>query len=546
MAVVLGGLDRLPRERDHPALAVLGRNHHTSGDGLPDQHPAGHEVRVLPPRDLLTRHDAFGVRDALWTVEWTSRTTLPAGATGPLAVPTTARDAFACHGRLGRRPFGMGSYANCWLGPLNVSWSKNEMDPMLTWLFRASDKRVVPCVSGEVPQVMKDHWLDARPEPHDDLYFVFYEAPISVVRDRLEVLGYTLETALAVFEAGRTGEIQAIQRRGVAHDFQRTELEFLRALSVDRWLDTLRRMAEGEAATASSGRSTLPPGPRGAELNGFPSPDSLAELRLAFEAVPDAERLVYDISDLVWAGYLGADDEIVGDEIIYAEDQAARHAKTIVLVEGRSDSWILDRSLRLLYPHLHEYFSFMNFDVARPPGGVGNLANLVRAFAAAGVANRIIALFDNDTAGHEAVRGLEGLAIPQRYKTCTLPDTTLLRHYPTIGPSGMQVMDVNRLAGAIELYLGRDVLTQADGTLSPVQWTGYSARMGRYHGEVMDKERIKRAFLEKLAASEQQHGRLEDDERWVEMRGIIQMLLATFHEYDQATIVAEVEQYYGK
>ncbi|GIF16607.1 hypothetical protein Ate01nite_66390 [Actinoplanes teichomyceticus] len=59
-------------------------------------------------------------------------------------------------------------------------------------------------------------------------------------------------------------------------------------------------------------------------------------------------------------------------------------------------------------------------------------------------------------------------------------------------------MDVNGLAGSIELYLGADVLTYPDGGLSPVQWKGYMDKLGKYQGEIVGKRAVQKSFHEKL------------------------------------------------
>lgn len=66
------------------------------------------------------------------------------------------------------------------------------------------------------------------------------------------------------------------------------------------------------------------------------------------------------------------------------------------------------------------------------------------------------------------------------------PDTALAAAYPTVGPSGFAELDVNGLAGGIELYLGREALS-CEGTLRPVRWQGYVEAAKRYQGEVEGK-----------------------------------------------------------
>jgi hypothetical protein len=73
--------------------------------------------------------------------------------------------------------------------------------------------------------------------------------------------------------------------------------------------------------------------------------------------------------------------------------------------------------------------------------------------------------------------------------------------YPTIGPTGHALADVNECACGIELYCGPSALTGGDGQLCPVQWTGYNAGMKRYQGEPLDKSGIQRRFLDRLESS---------------------------------------------
>jgi hypothetical protein len=61
-------------------------------------------------------------------------------------------------------------------------------------------------------------------------------------------------------------------------------------------------------------------------------------------------------------------------------------------------------------------------------------------------------------------------------------------------------LDVNGLAASIELYFGKDVLLDSAGTLTPVQWRGYSETLKHYQGEVMRKTQLRTAFHQKAAS----------------------------------------------
>jgi hypothetical protein len=93
-----------------------------------------------------------------------------------------------------------------------------------------------------------------------------------------------------------------------------------------------------------------------------------------------------------------------------------------VLTEGRTDSETLRLALDVLYPHLTEYYSFMDLAV-RSPGGAGSLVHVIKSFAGAGIDNRVIAFFDNDTAGRSTASSLHGIQPPP---------TVRLLYYPTL------------------------------------------------------------------------------------------------------------------
>ncbi len=64
----------------------------------------------------------------------------------------------------------------------------------------------------------------------------------------------------------------------------------------------------------------------------------------------------------------------------------------VVLTEGKTDAEFLAAALPVLYPHLTDLVRFLDY-ARRPEGGVGALLHTVRAFAAAGIANRVVALW---------------------------------------------------------------------------------------------------------------------------------------------------------
>ena len=91
----------------------------------------------------------------------------------------------------------MGSYAQCWLDDLFVGSSKNEIDTEIISLFRPQDKVITASLTASLPSHLK-HYREAL-EEDPELKVIYYEAPFEVVRDRLNVLGYDLDTAKEAF-----------------------------------------------------------------------------------------------------------------------------------------------------------------------------------------------------------------------------------------------------------------------------------------------------------------------------------------------------------
>jgi hypothetical protein len=154
----------------------------------------------------------------------------------------------------------------------------------------------------------------------------------------------------------------------------------------------------------------------------------------------------------------------------------------------------------------------------------------VKAFSGAGITNRIVALFDNDTAAREATRMLAAVPLPANIVVRHYPELPLLRNYPTLGPSGLTSLNVNGLAASIELYLGEDILQDGGGGLIPIQWRGYSQTLRQYQGEVIGKNTLHDAFRGKLEHCRVDRGALQTTD-WSGLAAILEMV---FHAFDEA------------
>jgi hypothetical protein len=447
----------------------------------------------------------------------------------------------------------MGSYAECWLDSLYIGSTKNDFDSDLMRLFRRSDKRLQRCAVKELPRPLRN-WTDDLEDPEEKVDVVYYIAAAPLVKDRLELTGYTLDTAKRAFmkrmraeakEYAKWAEREEYNNKAFAEikDGYESKAKLLKALDVDEWLAAFRHIKEAGLGTSTRGMRDY-----GREVDlegfmlqndwyGFSGVDLNVPLRLALETCTERDNFIYDLSDLVGGGYFDKKEDFVALASEFAAGEHTSHSKIVILTEGPSDGWILSESMKVLYPHLADYFTFMDFEAAKVEGGASPLSKIVKSFAGAGIANKVIAIFDNDTAGQDAIRSLRNINLPGNLSVLKLPELKALRRYPTIGPSGPKDMNVNGLAASIELYLGEDVLRE-NGRLTPVKWSAYINNMGQYQGEVLDKDKIHKRFKEKLARH-MDGPNLTQDQNWAGLCAIMSSIFSAFHRFDRNIIFAE-------
>lgn len=434
----------------------------------------------------------------------------------------------------------MGNYAEFWIGAFYLGKTKSEADPRLVHLFRESDRNMVEGTKKELPFTER-LWFNYVKDDENVTAF-YYHAPVPIVRDRLNLKGYTLETAKSAVSL-------CLEREGELYPAWREHFQELALATGDDWFKGLQWIRENSRPRDSA--QIEPEGPisdvircmRDVDWFAFPGPDLNVPLRLALEICADSDEFVCDMTDLLLAGHVDPSDELLSSGSLSTHDLNSS-GKTILITEGKSDTWIISESLKLLYPHLADQFTFMDFEGARVSGGAGSLANILKAFAGAGIVNKTVAVFDNDTAAEAAIRTLRNVSLPPNIVVLKLPDLESLRAYPTIGPSGPISMNVNGMAASLDLYLGIQALTDENGEMAPVQWTGYESNLRKYQGEVLFKEEIQERFRHRLEACTTNPQLLEVTD-WSGIRAILTAIFVAFHDFDSKRILASLDEYYS-
>jgi hypothetical protein len=436
----------------------------------------------------------------------------------------------------------MGSYTDLSVGDYPVLETKSFASSQALTVFRESDKIFADRKLSERSVLV---WGNADREDEIEKCFM-YRASIRVVKDRLNVMGFTLDRVKREFHSVRDAKISTYiswieddEEGEVDQSFNehlKEKIELLRSITFSEYLKGLKeilshrkRIYELKKEDILGDNPAVKYIAEGDEEYdfGFFCLDVRSLIRVFCEASDERGFVVQDLTEVFHAGYYSADDEAANDAVESLTSGYPENARLIVLTEGSTDACILDHALTLLYPHLRDYYSFLDFESSRSSGGAGHLASLVKAFSGAGIKNRVVALFDNDTAGREAALALKHVKLPHNIRVSFYPDIDYLRTYDTIGPSGAVVADVNRVAGSIELYLGHDVLLEPSGERLPVQWKGYSEALRSYQGEVLHKSVIRERFFEKVKSTKLSGSPNGD---WTGLEAILSHLFAAFLE----------------
>lgn len=427
----------------------------------------------------------------------------------------------------------MGSYCELYISDYPVYSSKSYVSPEIMTMFTESDKSIFRRHFSERSQI---EWGHVKPSEDDFETAVEYKALTKHVKQRLDVIGFNIDRVKREFDEVKSSEVEKYKDWS-KDDKYNLWLETIRILETSTFKDYMSCFSEIINSNVNP-IHYLEKYPDASELLkfilkdndgfhwGFPCYDFRSFLRALMEVCPDEAEVVQDITDLVNAGYYKKTDNVCHLALEELIGDYATSSKIIVLTEGSTDTEFLKQSLKILHPHLYDYYTFMDFGF-KSPGGVGPLVNAVKSFSGAGIENRVIALFDNDTAAYSAIYSLKDIEIPKNIVITHYPDTVLATTYPALGPNGQTIQNINRLACSIELYLGVDTLTK-EGQLIPIQWKGYDERIKQYQGEIMHKAEIQNLFRKKLTHYSKNNEEI-NSANWKELQEIFLHIFGVFN-----------------
>lgn len=172
-------------------------------------------------------------------------------------------------------------------------------------------------------------------------------------------------------------------------------------------------------------------------------------------------------------------NEVIENRWVKKEDiieELEEKNKILIVTEGSTDSFILKRTLDMLYPNISDFFNFIDMKENYPFTGVGSLKNFCNGLAKINIQNNTIVFFDNDTAGIETFNAIKNIQKPINLLFCHLPYYREFELFKTVGPLGEQINNINGKAVSIECFLD---LSSVENE-SIVRWKNYNERMQEY------------------------------------------------------------------
>ncbi len=396
----------------------------------------------------------------------------------------------------------MGTSIELCIGNVSLSYSKNFMGEDYGFLFQEGD-----LFRRKMDSIDYDYY-EKHPDEKEELAEAeeLFARTLSRTLPRLEILGFTLEAARA--------EYQAVVAEA-AEVTSSSELEASREdyLSFEKFCSLACRYPLGDLKSdyieyETPDRGKIAQGRFAANIVEFeriPWTDNAesywsessflsarvcilsAESMLQVFALNPANsevEVTWEFGPIVHAGWVQREAFRPG---------ARQKQKVLIATEGASDARIIRRSLDVLRPDVADFFNFVDVDERHHFWGTGNLVKFAEGLLRIEVLNQVLFVFDNDAEGVDAIRKLEKLELPANMRAMLLPDLEEFRAFPTRGPEGVSVSDINGRAAAIECYLD----LRLDQYPAPqVTWSNFKKDIDAWHGVLDFKESYSKHFYD--------------------------------------------------
>lgn len=320
-------------------------------------------------------------------------------------------------------------------------------------------------------------WENGWSESYQEYTFKGFRQTVGNCRQRLEIYGQSISKTTENFNK----IIEVVDPESYYFPIQSVTYSMYRA-ALKNILDN---GLSGDGSINTDLLNTLVSG----ELF-FPKLETSDCIYCILDSLDDNAIVEYNLTDVINGGWVDL-SEIMNFEI----------EKIIVLTEGITDAEFISKSLKLLNPHLFNYYHFVDFKGFKVEGGASAMVKMLKAFAASNVKHPVIGLFDNDAVGLLELSKLSNVKMPSNIRLVSLPYLEFASNYPVKISTDHALMNINGIACGIEMYLGSDLLS-IDGSYRNVSLTIFNHPSSKYHGSLEDKSVVQDLFRAKLAASD--------------------------------------------
>ena len=370
----------------------------------------------------------------------------------------------------------MGSYSNMTISEYPIFEAKNGYyEDLVKILFLPNDFVAKKESNSSRNKLV---WGDVYNDDKGKYCFKGFRQTVKNCKERLEIYGASTLNAKKDFN-----QAKKISKQEEFYSFP------LNKITYDEYLVEIKKIIESKEKHYDELNTNFKESLISGNLSIY-GQDTIYILYSILSVLPDNAVVEYDLTEIIYGGWV-KESEVVKIEF----------EKIIVLTEGKTDVEFISLSLHKLFPHLREYYHFIDFDEYKVESNASALVKLMISLVASNIKHPIIALFDNDTTGLMEMKRLISLKLPNNFRVLKYPDITFAKRYPTIGPTGIKKMNINGLACGIEMYFGIDILTKNE-ELIPIHWKAFNEKEKKYQGEISEKNYVQEEFRKKLKTNE--------------------------------------------
>lgn len=241
----------------------------------------------------------------------------------------------------------MGTYSFLYIADYALLSTRESVDHVVMTIFRESDKRIYKRIFAEEVPLVEGQNVD-----EDDVQTVYeYTATVANIKDRLEIMGFSLERTRDEFYEEIKIEIESLQEMIASspedENDWKEDIKLLTSTTFEDWIAAFAYIIQHDLPLELNSKEFLAQEPSLVQyilwsndfesFYHFPCDDIRYLIRAFIEGSPGDKLVSQSITELVEREFYGPDDPVCE----FALDELTRdypiNEKIIVLTEGSTD-----------------------------------------------------------------------------------------------------------------------------------------------------------------------------------------------------------------